>query len=59
MTIQVRPDGRILVNGIQNGVRYHSVALANSEAKKLQAKHYPHATVIECPNHNASNPTAK
>ena len=51
MTIRVKEDGRILVDGIQNGVQYHTAALANSQAKLLKEKHYPHATIIECPTH--------
>ena len=46
MTIQIQPDGRILVNFIQQGIQYSSVALANSEAQKMKESHYPAANLI-------------
>jgi hypothetical protein len=48
MSIVVKPDGRILVNQIQNGVQYSSVTHANMEAQKLHDTHYPQATLILC-----------
>jgi hypothetical protein len=46
MTIQVTSEGRILVDFIQHGIHYSTVALANQEATKLHETTYPHAKLI-------------
>lgn len=48
MTIQVTSEGRILVDFIQHGINYSTVALANQEATKLHEKTYPNAKLILC-----------
>lgn len=46
MTIAVTPDGRVLVNFIQHGIRYGNIVHANKEAKTLKDKHYPAAALV-------------
>jgi hypothetical protein len=36
---------KVLVNFVQHGISYSTVALANQEAAKLKAEHYPKAEI--------------